>query len=1329
MAHRSINHRVLVMMALAGLIAGLVVAVPPTIGASVASAATPTPQAGQAAHDVVVSDEPVAWTPQVKDGRILAIAQVGNTMVVGGSFANVSPANGSPVSSRSNVFAFNATNGSIINGFNPAVQGGVEALLPGPQPGTVFVAGSFSGIGGASGKLFLLRTSDGSIVQSFQAPGFNGKITDLALVGDRLLVGGAFTASGGQSRGGLLSLNASTGALDNYLQVALTENHNWDGDGARAAIGVRAMSVNPENTQLAVIGNFKRADGLLRDQFVLIDLTDESAQVREDWRTRRYEPACFSNAFDTYVRGVEWSPDGEYAVVTTTGGPNPGTLCDTVSAWDAEATGDDVQPIWVDDTGGDTLWGVAATGAAVYVGGHQRWMNNAGGRDRPVAGSVPRPGLGAVDPRAGVPLSWNPGRQPRGVAAFALYATPQGLWMGTDTNYVGDFEYWRPRLAFFPTAGGVAPGAGQTGSLPSNVYIGGTPAPTVTTDEVILRVNAGGPVIPATDGGPDWSADAASSSPLRNSGSNASGWPSGATTDGSVPRNTPTVVFDSERWDPSGDPELQWDLEVPEGTEIDVRLFFANRYGGTSSPGQRVFDVTLDGDLVLDDLDLSASPGHEVGTMKEFSIVSDGVVDIDLGHVVENPLINAIEIVRSSSEPEPEEPAASFGRRYLAESGGVSAYETRPDGGIDWNAVRGAVLVDDQLYFGVSDGTWHRRSFDGENFGTDELVDPSNDPDWADVNTGSGQTYRGVRSTFYGEIPSVAGLAYGDGSLYYSMVGSAQIYARDFSPESGIMASERREMGAPFASPGSLFLSGSHMFSVDRASGTLQRVEWSPEGAVGPVVDVSGPAIDGSNWGSSALFLGPGPAAPVDGPPVAEFSSVCDGLVCEFDGSGSSDDGSVVEFVWDFGDGSSDSGAVVGHEFSAGGSYDVTLTVTDDSGKSGSVTEPVVIDSNVAPVAEFTAVCDGLVCEFDGSGSSDDGSVVEFVWDFGDGSGDSGAVVGHEFSAGGSYDVTLTVTDDGGKSGSVTEPVTADGPPVAEFAAVCDGLVCEFDGSGSSDDGSVVEFVWDFGDGSGDSGAVVGHEFSAGGSYDVTLTVTDDSGKSGSVTRPVVVDAALVDAMSFVDAQQAPTSGAVRSTSVEVPSTTKTGDLVLLFTANNTVAQSLSEPGGGGSWTLADVSVEGSMESRAYWQIAGPSTAGATVSFTQPDFSKVDLNVLVYRGVDVTDPVQLIQSAGQSRTTLHASPEVDVVGDGRWLVSAWFTKSSTVTGQTAPQIVEARLENVGSGGGRLTGLLGDVAGAVEAGPQGGLELTTDAAVGRSISYSIVINPGSAIASP
>jgi PKD repeat protein len=109
--------------------------------------------------------------------------------------------------------------------------------------------------------------------------------------------------------------------------------------------------------------------------------------------------------------------------------------------------------------------------------------------------------------------------------------------------------------------------------------------------------------------------------------------------------------------------------------------------------------------------------------------------------------------------------------------------------------------------------------------------------------------------------------------------------------------------------------------------------------------------------------------------------------------------------------------------------------------------------------------------------------------------------------------VTLTVTDNGGASTSITKPVTvANGQnqvPTAAFTSSVNNLTASFDGTGSADpDGTIASYAWDFGDGSTGTGAKPTHTYGAAGTFPVTLTVTDNGGGATSITNPVTVAAA-----------------------------------------------------------------------------------------------------------------------------------------------------------------------------------------------------------------------------
>lgn len=122
-------------------------------------------------------------------------------------------------------------------------------------------------------------------------------------------------------------------------------------------------------------------------------------------------------------------------------------MCDTAARFETYAKGSNIRPTWINATGGDSLYAVAVTGAAVFVGGHQRWLDNPRGRDSAGPGAVSRPGIGAIHPRTGKALSWNPTRE-RGIGVKAFSAHHTGLLVGSDTTRLG--REYHARIGMFP---------------------------------------------------------------------------------------------------------------------------------------------------------------------------------------------------------------------------------------------------------------------------------------------------------------------------------------------------------------------------------------------------------------------------------------------------------------------------------------------------------------------------------------------------------------------------------------------------------------------------------------------------------------------------------------------------------------------------------------------------------------------------------------------------------------------------------------------------------------------------------------------------------------
>jgi PKD repeat protein len=170
----------------------------------------------------------------------------------------------------------------------------------------------------------------------------------------------------------------------------------------------------------------------------------------------------------------------------------------------------------------------------------------------------------------------------------------------------------------------------------------------------------------------------------------------------------------------------------------------------------------------------------------------------------------------------------------------------------------------------------------------------------------------------------------------------------------------------------------------------------------------------------AALLAGGGNA-----PPSASFDTTISALQVQFTDTSNDADGSVVAWSWSFGDGNTSSLENPLHVYATAGTYDVTLTVTDNDGAVGSSGRAVTVTdgsggSNTPPTASFSYSCSSLDCSFDGTLSSDDAGIVSYAWDFGDGTGSVLSAPSHSYASQGTYTVTLSVVDTDAETDSVS---------------------------------------------------------------------------------------------------------------------------------------------------------------------------------------------------------------------------------------------------------------------------------------------------------------------
>lgn len=256
----------------------------------------------------------------------------------------------------------------------------------------------------------------------------------------------------------------------------------------------------------------------------------------------------------------------------------------------------------------------------------------------------------------------------------------------------------------------------------------------------------------------------------------------------------------------------------------------------------------------------------------------------------------------------------------------------------------------------------------------------------------------------------------------------------------------------------------------------------------------------------------------IETPPTADFtvspSTVKVNQTALFNASLSSDlDGNIVKYAWDFGDGNTALGAIAGHVYTIFGNHTISLTVTDNDGLNDTKTSSILVIDH--PTASFTfaptSPVVGELVDFDSSSSlPNGGSIVSYVWDFGNGHTGVGQTTGTIYTTPGQYVVVLNVTNDAGLWDTETKNVTVKEPPSAYFTyspglpLVNQQIV--FNASLSNPNvGNITAFYWNFGDGTNGSGSVLTHSYSSFGNYSVTLLVTNSEGVNNSLTLTVRV--------------------------------------------------------------------------------------------------------------------------------------------------------------------------------------------------------------------------------
>ncbi len=1240
----------------------------------------------------IVSAEPSKDAPNILDGTVYSIAKVGNTIVVGGNFTQAQNYNTSATYTRRGVLAFDATTGKLSQTFAPDALGTVYKVLPASDGHSVYVAGGFTSAAGKSmpGRIFKVDVVTGAVDPAFTAPTISGDIRDVQLVGDRLFIAGKFTHINGISQKALGSINATTGKRDPFVNNVFAGTHNTR---PGAVTAVLQISINKQNTRLMAVGNFTTVDGVNRRQIVQLDITGVSPTVTS-WYTTLFTSAC-SSSFETYMTDVEYSPNGSYFAVSTTGaygglsGSMAGTSgCDVVARFESgpEAT---VAATWTAYTGGDTTWTVEVTDDVVYAGGHQRWQNNPGAADKPGQGAVSRDGIAALSSVNGLPFSWNPTRA-RGVGVQDMLATSEGLYVGSDTELIGQTpgNTYHARIALLPLSGGARLPQLQTNELPANLYRVSSGASTLSRRSFTGTSVGTSSNVPS---GPGWGSSTGAFM--------VNGVLYQAKTDGSFAKMT----FDGTTYGSVSAVNTSDALVYQTDWHNDARtltsLFYANGHiyytkSGTNALYRRGFEVEDDVvgqqrfSTTTTSVNWSNARGAFVAGGKLYFANSNGNLysatwnqsanNITSGTVSQltgagtgwssRSLFPFQAVPPPVNEPPLVSASVSCDKLVCSfDSAGTSDPENDPLT-YDWDfgdgSAHATTATATHTYAGPGDRAVTLTVSDNKG-GTSSVTRTASPTDSADtISFVASSNTNGNRVNHSTVVPS--GTQVGDTLLLFFTGNTANpVYAgpdgwTEVLAETGTSSVSRLYSKTATAAD----LGSTATVTSRKADGTNYWVKSDLTMAV--YRGLGSPALNASAITAQTVsdpvhltptvVAGDGTSWLVSYWADKSTTTSWTGPVSQTQRSTAPSPGSnaISSLLMDS-NGRVNTGVQGGQSATANTSAQgFTMSVLLTGGGSAPSTEP--------PTANATLVgCTGLTCNFDGSTSFDpEGGALTYDWDWGDGTAHgTTATPSHTFTTGGTKTVTLTVTDPVGAEGVDTvtaapvAPPTNTAPTARITNASCTDLTCSFTGSTSSDpDGDALTYSWDFGGGQTSTATNPSHTFASAGQKQVSLTVNDGQGHTHTATTTV--------------SPTAPTNGSPTARITDVSCT----DLTCSFsgaTSSDPENETLTY-----SWAWGDGTAAGSGATPSHtYASAGAKTVTLTVTDTNGNTgtATTTANPTAPGG----DPVSNITFVGAEADTDRTTPVPAGVNVGDTLVAFFFANSqnATYTGPVGWTLVES----------------------------------------------------------
>ncbi len=1080
------------------------------VGAS-AAAADPGPVVQPASSAVTADALP---TVQI-DGVAWSQAVVGNTVYVGGSFANARPAGsaaGTNLTPRSNLLAYDITTGALITSFAPVVNGAVQSVSASPDGSRLYIAGDFTTVNGVTkNRVAAFNTATGALVTGFTV-NIGTRVKSVVATNSTVYVGGLFTAANGQPRTRLAAFNAANGGL-----------LGWN---PGADYTVNALALTPDQSRVIVGGAFQNLGGAAAYGLGAVDATTGALlpwAANQKVRNAGASAAILSLSTDgTSIFGTGYTyGSGGNLEGTFSADPNSGSIN------------------WIEDCHGDT-YGAYSTGQTVYTVSHAHYCGNVGGFPQSdpwstnqrfaiaftanATGTLNHDPLGYYDwyGNAGPSITnWFPELKigtftGQGQAAWSVTGNSQYVVMGGEFPAVnGTAQQGLVRFAVKPKAPAKR-GPMVTGSkfMPSLVSLSsGTVRvafqanwdqdDTTLTYKVVRNSNTAAPVFTTTADSTFWNRP--------NLGFTDTGLTPGATykyrlyvTDSAgnqVAGDTTTITVSSAAaLSPYAATVLQqgggtyWRLGEPSGATAYDWAGYTDGVVGTG--------VTRGA---------AGAISGDANTASTFDGTGNGLVSAPAAITGPNTFTTEAWVNTTSTSGGK---ILGFGNQ---QSGGESSSYDRhiymDDAGRIWFGVYPGGVATLNTTKSYNDGQWHQIVTSLGPDGMTLYVDGLRVGTRSDVTTAQPYTgYWRVGGDNIGGWPSQPSSNYLNGSIddvsiYPTVLTKDQVLAQ--------YVASGRTSPIP-AVPSDAY--GAMIY------GAQPDLFWRLADASGTTAADASPSLNSGTYNGGVTL---GQTGVIAGNTAATFNG-SNGFVAS--ANTFTNPTTYSEEAW-FNTTTNRGGKIIG--FGSGnsgtsGSYDRHVYMQDNgqlvfgtwTGQTNTITTPSSYNNGRWHHLVATQSSDGMKLYVDGAlvGTNPQTQAQSYTgyWRVGGDTtwGSSSAFFAGTIDEAAVYSAVLTpqqVAQHYQAAGGVLPNV----PPVAALTATTTGLALSVDGSGSSDpDGTLASYAWNFGDGATGTGATASHTYAAAGTYPVALTVTDNTGATGTVSKSVTVTAAAPTAIA-----------------------------------------------------------------------------------------------------------------------------------------------------------------------------------------------------------------------